>query len=102
MANQSRIGTHATTVARDSDGVLRVTYHSTPVVTVYPNGRIVLDHGGYMSPTTKTRMNQAANQLSLGFRVYQQDFDWHILIDGHDLEWGHERRRTIRNGSDAV
>ena len=98
MAQQSTIGKVATTVARDSEGVLRVTYHSTPVVTVYPSGKLVLNTGGYRSNTTKTRMNQASNQLSLGFHVWQKDFDWFVDIDGHTIPF-ETREMVVRNGS---
>ena len=101
MAQQYKIGTHATTVARDSEGVLRVTYHATPVVTVYPNGRIDLNTGGWLSLTTKARMNQASSQLSLGFHVWQRNFDWYVDIDGRVIEWlSPSLPITVRNGSD--
>lgn len=57
MARTVTIGQKATSISRDSDGILRVTYHSTPVVTLYPNGKLVLNHGGWMSFTTKTRLS---------------------------------------------
>ena len=99
MSRQGRIGKHATTISRDDQGVLRVTYHATPVVTVYPNGKIILNHGGWTSVTTKTRMNQASNQLSLGFNVWQEHFAWFVSIDGHVIDFDHNPL-TIRNGHD--
>ncbi len=105
MTRMDRIGKVATTVGRDADGVLRVTYHATPVVTVYPNGRIVLDTGGWFTVTTRNRMNQAAQELGLSFVVYQKAFDWYVNIDGLTIEWSfHGGKRdnhiTIRNGHD--
>ncbi len=104
MSQQSTIGKLATTIATDTEGVMRVTYHNTPVVTVYPNGRIDLDSGGWFTVTTKTRMNQASNQFGLGFYVFQKAYHWFVDIDGHTIDWqekagyGNERL-TIRNGS---
>jgi len=89
MASQQKIGKVATSVKRDADGTLRVTYHHTHVVTVDSNGRITLDHGGWMSATTKTRMNQASNQLSLGYVVYQKKRKWFVAIDGSELPFDH-------------
>ncbi len=108
MGQTQTIGKTATTISRDQDGVLRVTYHSTNVVTVYPNGRIVLDTGGWQTATTKARMNQASNQFGLGFCVYQKAFQWYVDIDGHTIEWPSEQRGygsylvtlTIRNEED--
>ncbi len=101
MAQQSTIGRTATTVSKGVDGATRVTYHWTDVVTVYPNGKIVLDTGGYFTSTTKTRMNQASSQLDLGFRVRQENYAWFVDIDGHTLEFG-RGPLTIRNGLDIA
>lgn len=101
MAQTQKVSGVATAVRTDEGGTLTVSYHDTNVVTVYPNGRIVLDTGGWFTVTTKTRMNQASNQFGLGFHVYQEDFQWFVAIDGQNIEWGRERgnRITIRNGS---
>ena len=83
MARQDKIGTHATTISR-IDGRTFVTYHETPVVTVDADGTVTLNSGGWRSATTKTRINQAASQLDLRFRVYQADFQWFVSVDGPD------------------
>lgn len=77
MGQQRKLGTHRTTVVRDLDGILRVTYHETDVVTVLPD-KILLNTGGWYSSTTKTRMNQASNQFSLGYHVYQKNYSWFV------------------------
>ncbi len=112
MGQTRIVGKVATTITTDAGGVMRVTYHDTDVVTVYPNGRIDLDNGGWFTPTTKVRMNQASAQFGLGFQVFQKDWDWFVDIDGHTLEFGYgqdypqyewpKHRKTtitIRNGS---
>ena len=99
MTTLSTVGKHATTVARDDQGIMRVTYHSTHVFTTYPNGRIDLDTGGWKSVTTKARMNQASNQYSLGFHVWQENFSWFVDVDGHTIPF-EGNRLTIRNGHD--
>jgi hypothetical protein len=83
MAQQHKIGTHATTISR-IDGRIIVTYHSTPVVTVDADGTITLNSGGWRSATTKIRINQVANQFGLRFRVHQRDFQWWLRVDGPD------------------
>jgi hypothetical protein len=80
MAQQSKIGTHATTISR-TDGKTIVTYHKTPVVTVDPDGTVTLNSGGWRSATTKTRINQAARQFNLRFSVHQRDFQWFVSVD---------------------
>ncbi len=51
IANNTRVET------RDGDAIA-VLYHSTDVVTYYPDGRVRLLDGGYQSYTTKDRFNR--------------------------------------------
>lgn len=80
MASLQQIGKTATTVRVIGDW-LYVTYHGTDVVRANLDTREVkLRTGGYRTLTTKTRMNQAANQFDLGFSVQQVAGDWYITI----------------------
>jgi hypothetical protein len=79
MSQTTRIGSHKTSVFTDTDGFTKVIYHSTPVVK-FNHAKIILNHGGYKTITTKLRMNQTSNQFNLGFRVYQKDFDWFVQL----------------------
>jgi|TARA_Y100000310_G_C20335694_1_gene647385 hypothetical protein len=81
MGQQTRVGKYRTTVATDRDGVTRVTYHQTAVVE-FDSTTITLNTGGWATNTTKTRMNQAASQFGLGFRVYQHNFNWYVVFKG--------------------
>lgn len=83
----------ATTIEQDAQG-RHVRYHSTRVVTIHPNGDVTLRTGGYRTNTTKTRMNQTANQFGLSFRVYQQNFDWFVRIGDKDIAFD-DRELTI-------
>lgn len=73
MAKTDQVGQHATTIATDSDGFIVVTYHQTQVVK-FNRKKIILNTGGYNTASTRLRMNQASNQYSLGFRVFQKKF----------------------------
>ena len=88
MATMQRVGTTATSITRH-DGILRVTYHGTDVVTVGPNGSVGLSTGGWRTVTTKARMNQASNQFDLGYTVYQEKGDWFVAIrrNGMVRDW---------------
>jgi hypothetical protein len=79
MPRLDKIGNTATTVSQGPDG-LRVTYHSTDVVTVSKTGKITLNTGGWFTNTTKTRMNQAAHVFGLGYRVYQNKHKWFVRL----------------------
>jgi hypothetical protein len=58
-----------------------VTYHTTKVVS-WSSSEIVLRTGGWRTATTKARMNQAAQEHGLGFRVSQISFDWFVDYKG--------------------
>lgn len=78
MSRQDTLGRHATTIAVEQ-GITRVTYHKTVVVS-FNADHIRLDSGGWRTVTTKTRMNQASRQFELGFSVFQKDFEWFVDI----------------------
>lgn len=100
MAQQHRVSGRATTVRPTAlyqyqrpDGALGqlrnclvVTYHATDVVVVSGSDLtgydVILNTGGWRTATTKTRMNQTANEYGLPFTVYQHDFDWYITVPG--------------------
>ena len=84
MSQQHKLGTLATTVKADDKGNTIIRYHSTDVVTFSPK-RIVLNTGGWFTNTTRTRMNQAANQFNLGFSVYQKKFRWFVEFNGRTV-----------------
>ena len=89
MDNQNRIGKHATTVT-DREDVVTVKYHKTVVFTWNKiHDRVRLNSGGWKTVSTKTRMNQAANQFGLPFRVYQSKGDWFV---GFNLAAEHVRK----------
>lgn len=58
--------------------------HQTAIVEVDDNMNITLNSGGWRTATTKTRMNQVANEWNLGFQVFQHDFNWFLLVNGKE------------------
>jgi hypothetical protein len=79
------IGHHATGIAKVGEDLL-VIYRSTVVVKASPV-RIKLDSGGWRTATTKRRMNQASNQLDLGFVVYQKKKVWYVDYKGETIKF---------------
>jgi len=59
-----------------------IQYHTTDVVTFYPDGSVKLDDGAWMTATTKARMNAWQSRAS----VYQHDFTWYVEIEGQKQE----------------
>lgn len=98
MAQQYKLGSRGTTARTDAAGTLSVVYHQTEVVSATPT-TIRLNSGGWRTLTTKTRMNQAANQYGLGFTVSQRDFSWFVEYGGRVIPF--EDGMTINRGGDA-
>ena len=78
MTQQRKVSKNKTcTVVDLKNNYISVVYHNTEVVKVTKKS-IILNTGGWFTSTTKTRMNQASNQFSLGYYVYQKDFNWFV------------------------
>jgi len=80
----SSIGSHKTAIYHDGDYQV-VQFHYTNVVK-FNDYEIILNTGGWKTATTKRRMNQAAEQFGLDFRVYQKDFDWFVDYKNQTLK----------------
>ena len=79
MSQQTKIGSHKTSIFTDEEGFTNIIYHSTAVVRFNQlKDKIIVNSGGWHTNTTKTRINQASNQFRLGFSVFQKDFNWFI------------------------
>ena len=83
MANMQKIGSHKTTVRTENFDPLNPTvivkYHDTDVV-MFNDTYVYLNTSGFKTNTTKTRINQTANQYGLGFKVYQKNYTWFVKI----------------------
>ena len=71
------IGSHKTCVVNDNNQLL-VAYHSTIVVKVIDNKYTVLNSGGWLTNTTKRRMNEASDAFRLNYRVFQKGWAWFV------------------------
>lgn len=85
MSQLSQCRGVATNIYQEN-GYTVVRYHSTAVVQF--NARVVKLHsGGWHTATTKTRMNQAANQFGLGYQVVQRDFSWYVITKAGEFDF---------------
>jgi hypothetical protein len=64
-----------TTAYIEYDGSVSVELHSTKVVVLYPNGLVKLQTGGWMTSTTKDRMNKYSP-----VRVTQRKGEWYVNV----------------------
>lgn len=78
----------------EDDGTVVWTLHDTDIVTISPRDehggrKVVFDTGGWFTPTTKRRMNQAMADENISIRVFQEKHGWFARanhIGGHN-EW---------------
>ena len=83
MAQTRKVGKTATVIGHDGD--MRYTqYHATRVVEWTPS-EINLNTGGWFTQTTRNRMNQTANEFSLGFYVYQKAGEWFAVYNDQTI-----------------
>ena len=59
------------TAVRGTGRATTVRLYATDIVKFSPKS-ITLDTGGYQTPTTIRRMNEAASQYNLGYSVFQR------------------------------
>ena len=68
-----KVGKHMTKITTNKEGGKVVTYRGCPVFESYPKqNKVVLDTCGFRTNTTKTRINQAANQFNIPIHVFQK------------------------------
>ena len=76
------LGTHRTTTTNipidNEQSRLIVTFHNTAVVQVVNDRYVILNSGGWLTPTTKKRMNQASDVYRLNYLVYQKGWVWYV------------------------
>lgn len=84
-----------TWLIRQEDGSIALRLHATIIVTVDKAGKITLNSGGWRTPTTKGRINDALQELLRGNApgISQVDGIWLIYPHGN-----YESKRTFADG----
>lgn len=83
MGQMSKVSGVATSIRTDDAGVTHVRYHQTDVAS-FDGESVTLRNGGWWTATTKARINQAAAQFNLGFRLTQKSGAWIVWFPGTD------------------
>lgn len=61
--------------SEDCGRIKIIRYYNTPIVT-FDVSHITLNHGGFMTVTTKQRMNQALAEENVHIKVFQLRHEW--------------------------
>lgn len=64
------------------NGKRAIRFHETDIITE-ENGELTLDNGGYLTKTTKDRMNKYLGEL--GYCITQKNYEWFIAGTGFGL-----------------
>lgn len=71
------------TSTRHDNGWQTVRYHDTDVFKYNPSTKtLILNNGGWMTNTTKKRMNQAMKEYGIEGDVYQKNYEWFLRLNG--------------------
>lgn len=84
--HEKRKHSNNTWLERKGEAIV-MTLHATDIVTVVPSGQITLNSGGWQTPTTKSRINDALHELGVRFAgVSQAKHVWYFCgwhyVDG--------------------
>lgn len=82
-----------TYLVRQPDGSIALKLHNTFIVTVSLTGMVTLDSGGWRTPTTKGRINDAFRELGFPFGINQVGGVWRVYGTQ-----GHETAGTFADG----
>lgn len=73
------IPTYETSVQYDNAvKALRIYYHDTAIASIYDDGKLKIDNGGWWSKTTKKRINAILMALGLPFFIRQVQWEWYL------------------------
>ena len=79
LCKELGIPTYETFVQYDNAvNALRIYYHDTAIASVYDDGRVKIDNGGWFTNTTKKRINAILSALGLPFFIRQVQWEWFL------------------------
>lgn len=67
---------YSTWASYDNDETITITHHSTNIATLYPDGSVTVNTGGWRTPTTKVRLNAFIPQR---YTIYADKGIWKIM-----------------------
>ena len=81
-----------TYLERRGDGSIAVKLYETDVVTYHPDESLVFNSGGWLTATTKDRMNEYGKS---GYRIYSVRGVWYV---GKDGSWEPDKAMPYKGG----
>jgi len=84
----SRMIGHSTLEYMRPDGIKVIRFHETDIVLIEPDGTVQLFTGGWLTPTTKKRLNE---YLPSGFNIYSDKGVWWV---SNGRPWNNDNRQV--------
>lgn len=75
-----------TWLIRGEDGSIGLKLHQTTIVSAAQDGRVTLNSGGWRTPTTKGRINDALHELGFHTSISQKDGVWLVFPSWGDKD----------------
>lgn len=73
---------HATYVVKTEDmfgrEIYGIQYHRTVIFGIHDDGSFFFNNGGYLTATTKKRINDALNRCGVSQSIFQRNKIWHF------------------------
>ncbi len=75
LARLGKVGHNTRLVVGPIASSICLVYHNTAIVTLWGNGQVSVNNGGYQTSTTKARINGALQALGIG-SLHQEKHEW--------------------------
>jgi len=80
------------------DDYISVRLHDTDIIELYPDGKTVLNTGGWRTVTTKDRLNKFAPDTIRGhIRISQEKRVWYVIQVSPDYDWSKAVKYIFRD-----
>lgn len=73
-----------------SGDIFRIKFYDTNIVS-FDDNRIILDTGGFKTPSTRRHMNEVSKTFDLGFNITSEKHVWEIHYKGEIIQFDKDK-----------
>lgn len=96
---KSKLVRRNTRLTEYMDGRRTLRLHATDILTWKPDGKIILNSGGFRTRTTKERLNAF---LPDNIRIYQKKYQWYVEKQGQTVDFTDGMELTAEKSLDVA
>ena len=71
-------------------GDVRFVYLHGNLIATVTRDEVTVEDAGWQTTTTKSRLNAILRGFTLGFGIYQKDFEWYLAGPDGSVAWEYE------------